>query len=134
VEDEATVAQAAPVPQPGSRAAALPPGGALSTPPTTPGAPQNHLPLDQTSIAVSLRLISEHLEGMNRSMRFIRRIAWGVLISSILTVLIYGYLAWLAMDMLRPLGGSGGADLRELLEPVQGLQQEYQRALDDALK
>jgi hypothetical protein len=135
VEDEATVAQAAaPAAAVHKLEPAGPPSGGSPTPVAAAGSPETRLPADVASIAVSLRLISEHLEGMNRSMRFIRRIAWGVLISSILTVLIYGYLAWLAMDMLRPLGGSGGADLRELLEPVQGLQQEYQRALDDALK
>lgn len=133
VEDEATVAQAS-VATTDRPAVRVPDGVGPTMPLAAAGSPETRLPLDEASIEVSLRLISEHLAGISRSMQFIRRIAWGVLISSVLTVLIYGYLAWLAMDMLRPLGGSGGADLRELLEPVQGLQQEYQRALDDALK
>lgn len=134
VEGEATVALAAAPLAAARKLDPVGPAGGGSPTPVAAASPETRLPVDEASIAVSLRQISEHLAGINRSMRFIRRIAWGVLISSILTVLIYGYLAWLAMDMLRPLGGSGGANLQELLEPVQGLQQEYQRALDEALK
>jgi hypothetical protein len=108
----------------------------------------------EASIAESLRVISEHLADLSRTMRFVRRIAWGVLISSVLTVLVYGYLAWVAVGFLRPLSGGGGGlqdllqldegagqgdgsprrDVQELLRQMQGLQQEYQRALDDAMR
>jgi hypothetical protein len=86
---------------------------------------------DAASIAESLRSISTHLESMSRSMRVVRRLAWGILLSSVLIVLIYGYMAWMGMSTMQqitnPLGGGGGQDL---LGPLQ----EYQRALNDALQ
>jgi hypothetical protein len=145
VAGEETVALKRPAETTSGSAAAAPPNTEQLPPPASiaaasaPDAP----PAEIASIAESLRSIATHLDSVSRSLRTVRRIVWGVLISSVLSVLIYGYAA---IFLVQSFSGGGGA-LEELqrqlsgasggagseggpnpFESLQRLQQETQRA------
>ncbi|HUG93499.1 MAG TPA: hypothetical protein VML55_21850 [Planctomycetaceae bacterium] len=88
-------------------------------------------------VTESLRRIATHLESLSRSMRTVRWLVWGILLSSVLTVAIYGYMAWSLIETFRnPFGGlaptGGEMDAGSAMQQMQQSQQQLQRALSDA--